>query len=283
MYRSEHRETPRDNLLEDATELTIAPALFKPGGWLWCAPNPSRKDDAMRPSRRQVDELRPVSLERGVVKYAEGSCFVKFGDTHVLVTASLEERLPPWLKGQGRGWVTAEYGMLPRATSERTRREASAGKQGGRTVEIQRLIGRSLRSVVDLVALGERQITIDCDVIQADGGTRTASITGAWVALADCLAWMKSREMIRQEVLRDHIAAVSCGVYRNTAVLDLDYAEDSEAETDANFVLSGGGKIVEIQATAERDPFSEEQLMALLALARKGCEKLVSLQKMAVM
>jgi ribonuclease PH len=208
---------------------------------------------------------------------------VKFGDTHVLVTASLEERLPPWLKGQGRGWVTAEYGMLPRATSERTRREASAGKQGGRTVEIQRLIGRSLRSVVDLVALGERQITIDCDVIQADGGTRTASITGAWVALADCLAWMKSREMIKQEVLRDHLAAVSCGVYRNTAVLDLDYAEDSEAETDANFVLSGGGKIVEIQATAERDPFSEEQLMALLALARKGCEKLVSLQKMAVM
>ena len=151
----------------------------------------------MRPSQRQVDELRAVSLERGVVKYAEGSCFVKFGDTHVLVTASLEERLPPWLKGQGRGWVTAEYGMLPRATSERTRREASAGKQGGRTVEIQRLIGRSLRSVIDLQALGERQITIDCDVIQADGGTRTASITGAWVALSDCLAWMKSRDMIK--------------------------------------------------------------------------------------
>ena len=237
----------------------------------------------MRPSRRQVDELRPVSLERGVVKYAEGSCFVKFGDTHVLVTASLEERLPPWLKGQGRGWVTAEYGMLPRATSERTRREASVGKQGGRTVEIQRLIGRSLRSVIDLVALGERQITIDCDVIQADGGTRTASITGAWVALADCLRWMKSRDMVRQEVLRDHIAAVSCGVYQNTAVLDLDYAEDSEADTDANFVLSGSGKIVEIQATAERDPFSEEQFMALLALARKGCDKLVNLQKMAVM
>jgi ribonuclease PH len=237
----------------------------------------------MRPSRRQVDELRPVSLERGVVKYAEGSCFVKFGDTHVLVTASLEERLPPWLKGQGRGWVTAEYGMLPRATSERTRREASAGKQGGRTVEIQRLIGRSLRSVLDLVALGERQITIDCDVIQADGGTRTASITGAWVALADCLRWMKARDMVKQEVLRDHIAAISCGVYQNTAVLDLDYAEDSEAETDANFVLSGSGKIVEIQATAERDPFSEDQFMALLALARKGCEKLVSLQKMAVM
>jgi ribonuclease PH len=236
----------------------------------------------MRPSRRQVDELRPVSLERGVVKYAEGSCFVKFGDTHVLVTASLEERLPPWLKGQGRGWVTAEYGMLPRATSERTRREASAGKQGGRTVEIQRLIGRSLRSVVDLQAMGERQITIDCDVIQADGGTRTASITGAWVALADCFTWMKSRDMIKKDVLRDHIAAISCGVYNNTAVLDLDYAEDSEAETDANFVMSGNGNIVEIQATAEKTPFSEEQFLALLALARKGIGKLVDLQKMAV-
>ena len=240
----------------------------------------------MRPSRRQVDELRPVSLERGVVKYAEGSCFVKFGDTHVLVTASLEERLPPWLKGQGRGWVTAEYGMLPRATSERTRREASAGKQGGRTVEIQRLIGRSLRSVVDLVAMGERQITIDCDVIQADGGTRTASITGAWVALADCFAWMKARDMFKAQgnasPLRDHIAAVSCGVYNNTAVLDLDYAEDSEAETDANFVMSGNGNIVEIQATAEKTPFSEEQFLALLGLARKGIGKLVDLQKMAV-
>jgi ribonuclease PH len=237
----------------------------------------------MRPSKRQVDELRAVSLERGVVKYAEGSCFVKFGDTHVLVTASLEERLPPWLKGQGRGWVTAEYGMLPRATSERTRREASAGKQGGRTVEIQRLIGRSLRSVVDLQALGEKQITIDCDVIQADGGTRTASITGAWVALSDCLTWMKSRDMLKGDVLRDHIAAVSCGVYQGTAVLDLDYAEDSEADTDANFVMTGSGNIVEIQATAEKDPFSEEQLLALLALARKGIEKLVGLQKMAVM
>lgn len=237
----------------------------------------------MRPSRRQVDELRAVSLERGVVKYAEGSCFVKFGDTHVLVTASLEERLPPWLKGQGRGWVTAEYGMLPRATSERTRREASAGKQGGRTVEIQRLIGRSLRSVIDLQALGERQITIDCDVIQADGGTRTASITGAWVALSDCLTWMRARDMLKAEVLRDHIAAVSCGVFKGTAVLDLDYAEDSEADTDANFVMTGSGNIVEVQATAERDPFSEEQFLALLALARKGIEKLVGLQKMAVM
>jgi ribonuclease PH len=172
--------------------------------------------------------------------------------------------------------------MLPRATSERTRREASAGKQGGRTVEIQRLIGRSLRSVIDLQALGERQITIDCDVIQADGGTRTASITGAWVALSDCLAWMKAREMLRAPVLRDHIAAVSCGVFKGTAVLDLDYAEDSEADTDANFVMTGGGNIVEVQATAEKDPFSEEQFLALLALARKGIGKLVDLQKLAV-
>jgi ribonuclease PH len=237
----------------------------------------------MRPSRRQPDELRAVTLERGVVKYAEGSCFVKFGDTHVLVTATLEDRMPPWLKGQARGWVTAEYGMLPRATHERTRREASAGKQGGRTVEIQRLIGRSLRTVVDLEALGERQITIDCDVIQADGGTRTASITGAWVALSDCLTWMKVRDMLKNPVLRDHIAAVSCGVFKGTAVLDLDYAEDSEADTDANFVMTGSGNIVEVQATAERDPFSEEQFLALLALARKGIEKLVGLQKMAVM
>jgi ribonuclease PH len=237
----------------------------------------------MRPSRRQPDELRAVTLERGVVKYAEGSCLVKFGDTHVLVTATLEDRLPPWLKGQGRGWVTAEYGMLPRATSERTRREATAGKQGGRTVEIQRLIGRSLRSVVDLVALGERQITIDCDVLQADGGTRTASITGGWVALYDCIAWMKKREMLRADPIRDHIAAISCGVFKGTAVLDLDYAEDSEADTDANFVMTGDGRIVEVQGTAEKDPFSEEQLLALLALARKGVNKLVDLQKMAVM
>jgi ribonuclease PH len=236
----------------------------------------------MRPSRRQPDELRAVTLERGVVKYAEGSCFVKFGDTHVLVTATLEDRLPPWLKGQARGWVTAEYGMLPRATLERTRREASAGKQGGRTVEIQRLIGRSLRAVVDLAALGERQITIDCDVIQADGGTRTASITGAWVALHDCVRWMKTRKMIAGEPLRDHIAAISCGIHNGTPVLDLDYAEDSEADTDANFVMTGSGNIVEVQGTAEKTPFSEEQLLALLALARKGVGKLVDLQKMAV-
>jgi ribonuclease PH len=237
----------------------------------------------MRPSRRQPDELRAVSLDRGVVKYAEGSCFVKFGDTHVLVTATLEDRLPPWLKGQGRGWVTAEYGMLPRATHDRTRREATSGKQGGRTLEIQRLIGRSLRTVVDLQLLGERQITVDCDVIQADGGTRTASITGAWVALSDCIAWMKARDMLRNgNPLRDHLAAVSCGVYRGTAVLDLDYAEDSDAETDANFVMTGSGNIVEVQATAEKVAFSEDQLIALLGLARKGIGKLVDLQKLAV-
>jgi ribonuclease PH len=207
---------------------------------------------------------------------------VKFGETHVLVTATLEEKLPPWLKGRGRGWVTAEYGMLPRATHERTRREASAGKQSGRTVEIQRLIGRSLRSVVDLVALGERQITVDCDVIQADGGTRTASITGAWVALYDCIAWMKARSMTRGEPVRDHVAAISCGICGGTPVLDLDYAEDSEADTDANFVMTGNGNLVEIQGTAEKTPFTEEQFLALLALARKGVGKLVDLQKMAV-
>jgi ribonuclease PH len=237
----------------------------------------------MRPSRRQPDELRAVSLERGVVKYAEGSCFVKFGDTHVLVTATLEDRLPPWLKGQARGWVTAEYGMLPRATLERTRREASVGKQGGRTVEIQRLIGRSLRAVVDLEALGERQITVDCDVIQADGGTRTASITGAWVALHDCLSWMKTRDIIRTVPLREHVAAISCGICAGAAVLDLDYVEDSAADTDANFVLTGSGGIVEIQGTAEKTPFTETQLLALLALARKGVDKLIDLQKLAVM
>lgn len=236
----------------------------------------------MRPSRRAPDELRPVTLERGVVKYAEGSCLVKFGDTHVLVTATLEDRLPPWLKGQGRGWVTAEYGMLPRATSERTRREAAAGKQSGRTVEIQRLIGRSLRTIVDLEALGERQITVDCDVLQADGGTRTASITGAWVALADCVNWMKARSMIRANVMRDNVAAISCGIYNGTPVLDLDYAEDSEAQTDANFVMTGDGRIIEVQGTAEREPFTQDEFLALMALARKGVARLVDLQKLAV-
>jgi ribonuclease PH len=200
----------------------------------------------------------------------------------VLVTATLEERLPPWLKGQGRGWVTAEYGMLPRATLERTRREASAGKQSGRTVEIQRLIGRSLRATLDLEALGERQITVDCDVLQADGGTRTASITGAWVALADCIGWMKTRNMVKANVLRDNVAAISCGIYNGTPVLDLDYAEDSEAETDANFVMTGDGRIIEVQGTAEKTPFSQDEFLALMALARRGVARLVDLQKMAV-
>ena len=237
----------------------------------------------MRPSRRAPDELRSVSLERGVVKYAEGSCMVKFGDTHVLVTATLEERLPPWLKGQGRGWVTAEYGMLPRATHDRTRRESTTGKPSGRTQEIQRLIGRSLRAVVDLAALGERQITVDCDVLQADGGTRTASITGAWVALHDCLQWMKARNMLKADnVLRDNVAAVSCGIYNGTPVLDLDYAEDSEAETDANFVMTGDGRLVEVQGTAERTPFSQDEFLRMMALAGKGIGRLVELQKIAM-
>jgi len=237
----------------------------------------------MRPSKRAADELRPVTLERGVAKHAEGSCLVSFGDTRVLCTASLEDSVPGWLRGQRRGWVTAEYGMLPRATHERTRREVNAGKPSGRTHEIQRLIGRSLRAVVDLQALGERQITVDCDVIQADGGTRTASITGAWVALYDCLEWMKAREMVKSTVLKDHIAAVSCGIWKGVPVLDLDYAEDSVAETDANFVITGSGGIVEIQGTAEGRPFTEEQLQALLDLAKTGIARLIDLQKMVVL
>ncbi|MET3353794.1 ribonuclease PH [Xanthobacter autotrophicus] len=236
----------------------------------------------MRPSKRAADEMRAVSFERGVMRHAEGSCLVKFGETHVLVSATLEERLPPWLKGQGRGWVTAEYSMLPRATHDRTRRESTTGKQSGRTQEIQRLIGRSLRSVTDLVALGEKQITLDCDVLQADGGTRTAAITGAWIALYDCLSWMRQRSMVKEIPLKDHVAAVSCGIYNGTPVLDLDYAEDSVAETDANFVMTGTGGIVEIQGTAEKTPFSQDELLGLLSLARSGVEKLVGLQKLAV-
>jgi ribonuclease PH len=236
----------------------------------------------MRPSKRKPDELRRVSFDRAVSMHAEGSCLIKFGNTHVLCTASLEERLPPWLKGQGRGWVTAEYGMLPRATVERTRREANAGHPSGRTQEIQRLIGRALRAVVDLQKLGERQISIDCDVIQADGGTRTAAITGAWVALHDCLAWMQARSMIREGVLKDQVAAVSAGIYAGTPVLDLDYAEDSDADADGNFIMTGGGNIVEVQATAEREAFSQERLDELMALARKGISELISLQKLTV-
>ena len=236
----------------------------------------------MRPSRRAPDELRPVTLERGVVKYAEGSCMVKFGDTHVLVTATLEERLPPWLKGQGRGWVTAEYGMLPRATHERTRREAAAGKQGGRTVEIQRLIGRSLRAAVDLEALGERQITIDCDVIQADGGTRTASISGAWVALRIAVDKLMAAGAITEDPLTRKVAAVSCGIFQGTPVCDLDYDEDSAADADANFVLIEGGLIAEAQATAEGAPYDEEGMLRLLRLARIGCDRIFAAQEAAV-
>jgi ribonuclease PH len=208
---------------------------------------------------------------------------VRFGDTHVLCTASLEEKVPAWLRNGGKGWITAEYGMLPRATGERMRREASAGKQSGRTQEIQRLIGRSLRAVVDLPALGERQISIDCDVIQADGGTRTASITGAWIALHDCLKWMEARNMIKLErVLKDHVAAISCGIFANQAVVDLDYLEDSAAETDANFVMTGSGGLVEIQGTAEGKPFTEEEFASLMQLAKDGISELVALQKQAI-
>ncbi|WP_102960399.1 ribonuclease PH [Mangrovicella endophytica] len=234
----------------------------------------------MRPSKRRADEMRPVSLERGVSRHAEGSCLVKFGDTHVLCLASLEEKVPGWLRNTGKGWVTAEYGMLPRATGERMRREAASGKQSGRTQEIQRLIGRSLRAVVDLGALGERQITVDCDVIQADGGTRTAAITGAFVALNDCLAWMEGRGMVkRAAVLKDHVAAISCGIHAGSPVLDLDYIEDSAAETDANFVMTGSGGIVEIQGTAEGTPFSQDELLSLLSLASKGIGELVAKQR----
>ena len=237
----------------------------------------------MRPSKRQPDEMRAVSFERGVSMHAEGSCLVKFGNTHVLCTASLEEKVPGWLRNTGKGWVTAEYGMLPRATGDRMRREAAAGKQGGRTLEIQRLIGRSLRAVVDLQALGEQQITVDCDVIQADGGTRTAAITGGFVALHDCLTWMASRSMISlPKVLRDHVAAISCGIHGGVPVIDLDYVEDSSAGTDANFVMTGKGGLIEVQGTAEGAPFSEEEFAAMMGLAKKGIARLVDLQKMAV-
>jgi ribonuclease PH len=226
--------------------------------------------------------MRSVSLTPGFARHAEGSCLVKFGDTHVLVTASLEEKAPPFLKGSGKGWVTAEYGMLPRSTHERMRREATAGKQSGRTQEIQRLVGRSLRAVCDLAALGERQIVIDCDVLQADGGTRTASITGGYVALAQCVGFMQKTGLIKTPILKDHVAAISCGIVKGEALLDLDYSEDSTAETDANFVLTGAGGLVEIQGTAEGAPFSEDQLAQLLRLARKGIGELVELQKQAL-
>jgi len=236
----------------------------------------------MRPSGRAPDELRTVALERGASPYAEGSCLVSFGATRVLCTASVDTILPPWRRGQGLGWVTAEYGMLPRATGSRTRREAVTGKQSGRTQEIQRLIGRALRAVTDMSALGENQIVLDCDVLQADGGTRTAAITGAFVALYDAVGWLRARELTTGGVIRDHCAAVSCGVFRGTPVLDLDYAEDSEAETDANFVITGAGDFVEVQATAEAHPLPAAGFEALTALARKGAAELVALQKQAL-
>ena len=236
----------------------------------------------MRPSSRAPDALRAVSFERNVARHAEGSCLIKFGDTHVLCTASLEDKPPMWLRGQGRGWVTAEYSMLPRATHTRTRRESTAGKPSGRTQEIQRLIGRSLRAITHLPALGERQITLDCDVLQADGGTRTAAITGAWVALHDCLKWMRGRSIIKDNPLRDSVAAVSCGLHKGAPVLDLDYDEDSTADTDANFVITGAGGLVEVQMTAEAAPFSETDLAHMLALAKQGVAQLAALQKSAI-
>ena len=236
----------------------------------------------MRPSGRASDAMRPVMLEPGVAKYAEGSCLAKFGDTHVLCTASVEERVPPFLRNTGKGWVTAEYGMLPRSTATRTDREAARGRQSGRTQEIQRLIGRSLRAVTDLTRLGERQIRIDCDVLQADGGTRTAAVTGSYVALHQALQRLLSTGLLTALPLRDSVAAISCGVIAGNAVLDLDYAEDSEAMTDANFVLTGTGGIVEIQATAEGAPFDEALFAEMLRLARAGIADLARHQRAAL-
>ena len=235
-----------------------------------------------RPSGRQPDALRTVTLETGVNRYAEGSCLVTFGHTKVLVTASVDTGVPGFLRGKGQGWVTAEYGMLPRATHTRGRREATEGKQSGRSSEIQRLIGRSLRAVVDMKALGERQIQVDCDVLQADGGTRTASITGAWVALRLATRYLLTEGVIATDPILDQVAAISCGVFENTPVLDLDYEEDSNAEADANFVLTGAGDIVEIQATGEKRGFSQGEFDALFGLARKGIGELIALQKAAV-
>ena len=236
----------------------------------------------MRPSGRNLSQMRPISIETGVMAHAEGSCLIRVGNTHVLCTASLEETPPRFLKGTGLGWVTAEYGMLPRATNTRNRREAAQGKQSGRTQEIQRLIGRSLRAGVDRVALGERQITIDCDVIQADGGTRCASITGGWVALRLAVNKLLKAGAITSDPIMDHVAAVSCGIYAGQAVLDLDYAEDSEAGTDGNFVLTGAGRLIEVQMSAEGATFSRDQMGQLLDLAEGGMAELVAAQKAAV-
>jgi ribonuclease PH len=232
-----------------------------------------------RPSNRAADQLRAIEIIPNYIRHAEGSCFIKFGDTHVLCTASIEEKIPGWMKGLGKGWVTAEYGMLPRSTHQRMDREAAKGKQSGRTQEIQRLIGRALRAPVDLQGLGERQIKIDCDVIQADGGTRTASVTGGYVAMVLAMQHLVKLGLLPRLPIVDSVAAISCGIYEGMPVLDLDYAEDSAADTDANFVITGRGGIVEIQGTAEKDPFSQEQFLELLALARKGCDALRDIQK----
>jgi len=235
-----------------------------------------------RPSGRNLDVMRDVEFVMDISKHAEGSCMVKFGDTHVLCTATYEDRVPGWMKGSGQGWVTAEYGMLPRSTNERMDREAARGKQSGRTQEIQRLIGRALRSVVDFKAMGESQVRIDCDVIQADGGTRTAAISGGFVAMYQAFQHAKRIGAMSEIPVNDTVAAISCGVYNGDCVLDLDYAEDSDAETDANFVITGKGGLCEIQGTAEKDPFSEAQFLELLNLAKKGCGELSTLQKSAL-
>ena len=236
----------------------------------------------MRPSGRSADQLRDVRLEPGFSRHAEGSCLARFGDTHVLCTASVEEKVPPFLRNSGKGWITAEYGMLPRSTHTRTDREAARGKQSGRTLEIQRLIGRSLRACVDLGALGERQVKIDCDVLQADGGTRTAAITGAWVALHQAVARMRKAGQLARSPLVGQVAAVSCGIFAGVPVLDLDYDEDSKADADANFVLASDGRIIEVQGTAEGSPFSQDDFLALMALARDGIGRLMALQRAAV-
>ncbi len=236
----------------------------------------------MRPTGRTPDQLRDVTLEVSVSRYAEGSCLARFGETHVLCTASVEQGVPGWLKGKGRGWVTAEYGMLPRATHTRGRREAAQGQQSGRTQEIQRLIGRSLRSVTDMKLLGDRTITLDCDVLQADGGTRTAAITGAWVALSRACAYLVEEGVLKQNPVTGQVAAISCGVFENAPVLDLDYAEDSNAEVDCNFVLSGDGRMIEVQATGEQRPFSDEEFAELIRLAKLGCGALFEAQRRAL-
>ncbi|WP_010299761.1 ribonuclease PH [Candidatus Odyssella thessalonicensis] len=233
----------------------------------------------MRHDKRKPNELRSVFLGPGFSKHAEGSCFVKFGDTHVICTATVEEKVPPFLRNTGAGWITAEYGMLPRSTHERIEREAAKGKQSGRTQEIQRLIGRALRSVIDLKALGERQIKIDCDVIQADGGTRTASITGAYVAMHQALQKLVNKKVLKELPITDQVAAISCGLSKGEGLLDLDYIEDSSAEVDANFIMTGSGKLVEIQATAEKTPFSDKEFAHMLELARSGINELIALQK----